>query len=71
MERFFHVYQTNRPNILGGYCTYFTLDDAMSNLCPEKGINKIFCVVYENREGQPNAGCLCRVFSRGLVFSID
>ncbi len=50
MNNLFTIYQTNEPNILGGYMTYNTLGDAMKHLCPSKGINTIVAVTKINAE---------------------
>jgi hypothetical protein len=70
MRKFYTVYQTNKENIFGGYCTYDSLSEAFDSLDVKNGINKIWCVTIENTENELGTPYLCREFSRGLVYSV-
>lgn len=49
-NKIFTLYQTNEVNILGGYMTFSTLDEAMDALCPRRGVNTITAVTMVNAD---------------------
>lgn len=70
MKKIFTIYQTNEPNILGGFMTYDTLSDAMDALCPKRGINTITAVTkvdaaWLHGKKMPY---LCETLSSGVIF---
>ena len=71
MKEVFTSYQTNEPNILGGYMTYSTLSGAFDALNPKKGINTITAVTIVKskwRNDGKHTGYLCEVLSQGVIY---
>lgn len=52
-------YRTNRPNILGGYMTYFHLSDALKTGAEE--VWAVTKVKSENNIGIDTDGYLCKI----------
>ena len=71
------LYQTNEPNILGGYMTYNSLSEAMDRVgmvgCFGIRITKVYAVTCVNSEWWHGhyTGYLCEELSKGLIYSID
>ena len=71
------LYQTNEPNILGGYMTYNSLSAAMDHVgmvgCFGIRITKVYAVTCVNSEWWHGhyTGYLCEELSKGLIYSID
>lgn len=69
----YHYYQTNEPNILGGYMTYSTLDEAWKHLGKSfcgGVVNEIKVIVAVNSKwwnGGKYTGCLSEIVSSGTI----
>ncbi len=70
--KIYTLYQTNKPNILGGYMTYSTLSEAMDALRPDSGINTITALTMVDSEwwhGKPT-GVLCECVLRSVIYKV-
>lgn len=71
-RKVYTVYKTNRPNILGGFMTYQTLEDAMNALDAQRGVNTITAVTYVDADWWhgKRMGWLIEVLSSGVIYQI-
>lgn len=73
MAKIYHYYQTNEPNILGGFMTYDTLESALGQLGKRfcgGVVDEIRVVTKVNSEwwhGHYN-GFLCETLSEGIIY---
>jgi len=69
MKKVYTYYQTNEPNLLGGFMTYSTLDEAWKAVENGRGnqITAVTCVNSEWWHGK-RTGYLCEVLSSGVIY---
>lgn len=70
MNNIWTCYQTNKRNILGGYNTYSTLEEALNALDVQRGVDTITAVTYVNSEWWHGrcTGYLGEVLSAGIIY---
>lgn len=70
MNKVFTMYQTDVPNILGGFMTYNKLSDAFracENNRDAHTITAVTCVKSEWWNGK-STGYLCEILSQGVIY---
>lgn len=73
MKKVYHYYQTNEPNILGGFMTYNTLEEAWEQLGKRfygGVVDEIKVVVRVNSKwwhGHPT-GYLSEIIDEGIIY---
>ena len=73
MAKIYHYYQTNEPNILGGFMTYYTLEEAWRQLGKRfcgGVVDEIRVVTKVNSEWWNGhyTGFLCETLHEGIIY---
>ena len=73
MAKIYHYYQTNEPNILGGFMTYNTLEMAWEQLGKRfcgGVVDEIRIVIKTNSEwwNGHRTGFLCETLNEGIIY---